>query len=156
MDAVVRHRGWLVMLVVLCVAILAAAFGRRRSSHLGTGRNEPAQVSFGPLDPRAPTVRGLAYTNGWTVAADTGRESVAVYAGSQAGHRANGLLVIVRTDALGRRTTRAVVLRGSGPVTLLRPAATLTTAAAAGATLRFLTAAGRFGTLALASYRVTL
>ncbi|HET9093805.1 MAG TPA: hypothetical protein VFN36_01870 [Solirubrobacteraceae bacterium] len=155
MDAVVRHRGWLVALVVLCVAVLAAAVGRRRSAPLAAGGNGPAQVRFGPGTPLPPTVRGLAYTNGWVVRADTGRQGVGVYAGSQTGHRGNGLLVIVRTDARGRRRSRAIVLRGSGPVMLLRPALPLTTAGAAGATLRFLTAAGRFGTLALATYRVT-
>lgn len=154
MDAVVRHRGWLVMLVVLVVVILAVVLGRRSAHHeLATG--QPAQTRFGPLVPLAPTVRGLAYTNGWMVAADTGRERLEVYAGSRAAHRDTGLLVIVRTDARGRRRTRTVMLRGSGPVMLVAPPAALTTTAAADATVRFLTASGRSGTLALASDRVT-
>ncbi len=137
-DRVVRHRSWVVAATLVVVIVLFSLIaGRART------RGRPPVVQFG-VQVRPPSASGLVYTNGWLVSG--GAEQVAVYAGSEASNRADGLLLIVRVSAHRHRSAR-VVIRGSGAVTLLRPASPATVTAALHAQLRFITAAGATGIL---------
>jgi hypothetical protein len=115
-------------------------------------RGRPPAVAFG-VQVRPPAGAALEATNGWL--ARSGAEQVAVYAGSEASNRGNGLLLIVRADARHSHRTR-LVIAGAGAVTLLRPATPATLAGALHAQLRFITAAGATGTLDVGDARTAL
>lgn len=138
-----RNRNWIVASVLIAAVVAAAAIDSR-SKPAGTAQTP--RVQFGPEVRQEPSVMLLNYTNGWVARAGT--DDVGVYAGSQAKDHGNGLLVTVRTVA-GRRSSHSVVLRGTGAVTLLKPARPATEADALQATLRFVTASGATGTLDL-------
>lgn len=143
-----RYRAWVLMAVVVAVAALAALLAGRH--HAGF---TAVRVRFGADIVRPAATGGLLYTNAWV--ASSARQSVGVYAGSQAATRGNGLFVIVRRSGDASRIRR-VVVRGSGAVTLLRPAPPATAQAAATQTLRFVTASGATGTLQLSGDRVSI
>jgi hypothetical protein len=146
MDAVVRYRAAVVMGVLVLVVVLAVTFGKGSKNGSGSGGNGIPKVEFGAQPPRLGTNAQLTYTNGW--AASVGTQTIAVYAGREAANPRNGLLVIARRT--GRRLRRtSVTVRGSGALTLLRPAAPASEQAAFGETLPFVTASGATGTLAL-------
>ncbi len=143
-DRVVHHRSWVVAATLVVVIVLISLLaGRARTPG-------PAPVVQFGVQVRSPATSGLLATNGWSVA--SGAERVAVYAGSEASKRADGLLVIVRVSAHRRRSAR-VVIHGSGAVTLLRPSTPATVTAALHAQLRFITAAGATGILDVADGR---
>jgi hypothetical protein len=147
----IRHRAWVVMgvLVVALVVVGVAGIG-------GSGASSPAlrprTVFGGRVVPPVRSSR-LAMVNGWTVL-DVG-EVVGAYAGSEATVRQNGLLEIERTVG-NRIRVYSIVLRGTGPITLLKPPTVDTMLAAEQATLHLVTAVGELGTLNLANDRVSL
>jgi|SRR5579875_1727856 len=145
-----RYRSWIIALVLVAAVMLTAVLAGHRDRGLVLGR---PRVRFGAAlqPPRADA--GLRLTNGWSASA--GRESVAVYAGSERAHPAVGLILIVR-DTAGATSVRRVLLPGSGALTLLPPPPPTAEAAALAATLRFVTANGATGTLALTDDRATL
>lgn len=153
MDAVVRHRAAIVMGVVVVVVVLATLLGK--GSRNGGGQNTAGvpRVTFGAQVRRLAATGRLTYTNGWT--ATTGTETIGVYAGRDAANTRNGLLVIVRQSGGHRRLTNLSV-RGSGALTLLRPPPPASEQAAFATTLRFITANGGTGTLALSGDSVKL
>jgi hypothetical protein len=142
------NRG-LIVPVVLVFVVIAAALGAGKSKRAGGS----ATVAFGTQFEQTPSAPGLDFINGWIVSSTT--DDIAVYAGSQASDSTNGLLVIVRTSS-GKQRSRNLVLRGSGPVTLLRPSAPSAESAAESETIRFVTASGSLGKLDLAKHKVFL
>lgn len=153
MESVVRYRAWIVMGVVLLVAVLGGSLAAGTKSGSGRGGGGVPAVRFGSHVAPPGSSSQLSYTNGWVASSD--RQSVGVYAGAQAAHRDNGLFVILRRS--GDRLKRAnVVVRGSGTVTLLRPASPANAQAALTETLHFVTANGATGTLDLSSDSVSL
>jgi hypothetical protein len=143
------NRG-LIVAVVLVIVVIAAALGTGKSSRQTGGS---ATVAFGTRFEQTPSVPGLDFINGWVVSSAT--DDIAVYAGSQTSDSTNGLLVIARTSS-GKQKSHNVVLRGSGPVTLLRPPNPSAESAAAHETIRFVTASGSLGKLDLANDKVSL
>lgn len=145
-----RYRSWIVSLVLVVAVVTAATVAGRHGQ--GTVLGRPL-VRFGQAV-RAPRLTaGLAGTNGWE--AGIGTDTVAVYAGSERAHPADGLFVVVRRTAAARTVSR-VVVPGSGAVTLLLPPTPAGESAALAETLRFVTANGGTGALALSSDRATL
>jgi hypothetical protein len=141
MDWVVRHRGWIVMAVVLVAVVLATLIA---GGHRGRSSDAAPEVSFGPLVRPVVGAGRLASTNGWVVS--TGAERVAVYAGSRPRHASDGLLLYsVRVGGLPHRAAARLVV-GAGALTLLRPVRVATVRAAALATVHFVTASGAIGT----------
>jgi hypothetical protein len=139
-----------ILAIVLVVAVILAVLVAGRPKN-GAGGPRPT-VAFGPqVQPTAAAP--VEYTNGW--AASSGSTLVGVYAGRERTNGSNGVLLIARVTG-GHRRLRTVILRGSGAVTLLRPPAPRSEAAADDMTLRIVTAAGATGTLDLGSDRVTL
>ncbi|HEX3615758.1 MAG TPA: hypothetical protein VHU61_04420 [Solirubrobacteraceae bacterium] len=153
MDALTRYRAWIIMAVVLVVAILAVTFaaGTKKGSVRGSG--DVPSVSFGSRVPGLGASHRLMQTNGWV--ATSGAQAIGVYAGAQHSNQRNGLFLIVRRTG-GRRRLASVVVRGSGAVTLLRPASPASQQAAFTETLRFVTANGGTGTLDLSGDRVAV
>lgn len=144
----IRNRNW-VLAAVLVGAVMAATLVARRHGSGAPGAS--VRVAFGARVRPPRTVRQLLSTNGWVAA--SGRQSIGVYAGGQAGSHQNGLLVIARRTG-GRQRIAQLVVHGSGAVTLLRPPRPASESEALGATLRFITANGATGTLDLSSDRV--
>jgi len=153
-DRLIRHRAWVVMgvLVAALVVVGLSGLGRNGTGGGGASADRP-RVTFGATVKEGPDASILDYTNGWVAAA--GATSIAVYAGSEQAHHGNGLLVLWRS-VQGRQTLRQLVLRGTGPVTLLEPPHDQTEAQALRATLHFVTANGQTGSLALANEQVSL
>ena len=145
--ALVRHRNWVVMLVLVLVAIIVVIVGGRSKGNSGSVR-----VRFG-ASLKAPARAAINLTNAWI--ATTGSDQIAVYAGSQARHPRNGLLIVVRTTNRRKGPRTPMTLSGSGALTLLRPPRFSSAQAAATATLRFITANGGTGTLDLSNGRLT-
>ncbi len=146
MDAVVRYRAAIVMSVLVLVVVLAVTFGKGSKNGSGSGGNGIPKVAFGAQVRQLGATAQLTYTNGWVATA--GAQTIAVYAGREAASPRNGLLVIVRRT--GRHLSRtSVTVRGSGALTLLRPTPPASEQAAYSETLRFVTANGATGTLAL-------
>jgi hypothetical protein len=143
----VRHRNWVVMLVLVVAAILVAAIGGRHKAN-----SISVHVRFGAALP-APATAAINLTNAWI--ATSGSDRTAVYAGSQARHPRNGLLIVSRDTARQKGLRTVSVLSGSGAVTLLRPPRFNSGEAASTATLRFITANGNTGTLNLSNNSVT-
>jgi hypothetical protein len=139
----------LIVPVVLVVVVIVAALGAGKSRQTGGA----ATVAFGTQFAQTPSAPGLDFINGWVVSSAT--DDIAVYAGSQTSDSSNGLLVIIRTSS-GKQKSHNVVLRGSGPVTLLRPPAPSAESAGARETIRFVTASGSLGKLDLANDKVFL
>jgi hypothetical protein len=146
-EALVRHRNWVVMLVLVVVAVIVVVVAGHPKGNSGSVR-----VRFG-ASLQAPGRAGINLTNAWI--ATTGSDQIAVYAGSQAQHPRNGLLIVVRTTNHHTGPRTPMTLSGSGALTLLRPQRFSSAEAAATATLRFITANGNTGTLDLSSGRVT-
>jgi hypothetical protein len=144
-----RSRYWILWLVVVVVVIATALIAGKGS---GRGGAQRPRVIFG-ANVSTPSVSAINDVNGW-VASD-GTDSVGVYAGSQKTAAHNGMFVIVRISGT-REHNKALVTRGTGSLTLLRPAAPDSESAAAAATLHFITANGATGTLDLASDRVSI
>ncbi len=144
-DRLIRHRAWVVMGVLVAALIVVGVVGIGRKARGGTSATRP-RVAFGSGVGRPPSASILDYTNGWVVGAGT--DAVAVYAGSQAAHPSNGMLVIALTAGSHRRL-RSLVVRDSGPITLLRPPTVDSEQAAGQATLHFVTANGDTGSLGL-------
>lgn len=144
-----RNRYWILWSVVVVVVIGTALVAGKGS---GRGGGQRPRVAFG-VNVRSGSVSDINAVNGW-VAADT-TDSIGVYAGSQksAGH--NGMLVIERISGT-REHLKTLVTRGTGSLTLLRPAVPDSERAAAAATLRFVTANGAIGALDLATDRVSI
>jgi hypothetical protein len=145
-----RYRS-LVVAGTLVVAVIAA--GLLAGKHGGGPSGASVHARFGPLVRLPGTTGDLVYTNGWAVT--SGAQLLGVYVGSQRSHRGNGLFMILR-QTRGRRYMSRVVIRGSGAVTLLRPAQPDTESAARSETLHFVTASGSTGTLGLSTDKVTL
>ena len=143
----IRHRNWVVMIVLVVAAILLAAIAGRH-----TQNSVSVRVRFGAALP-APARAGINLTNAWI--ATSGSDQTAVYAGSQTRHPRNGLLIVVRTTNRRKGPLTPMTLAGSGALTLLRPPRFSSAEAAATATLRFITANGNTGTLNLSSGRIT-
>ncbi|MDE3130464.1 MAG: hypothetical protein KGL16_04875 [Acidobacteriota bacterium] len=141
-----RYRNWALAAVLVAVVVLVTVLAAKQRP-----RGPRPAVAFGAQVRQLGATRDLSYTNAWT-ATGGGRE-IAVYAGGERLNRRDGLFVILRRTRHRRQLAR-VVVRGSGSVTLLRPARPSTIAAAFGATLRFVTANGGTGMLALDSDRV--
>jgi hypothetical protein len=139
----------LIVPVVLVVVVIVAALGTGKSRQSGGS----ATVAFGTHLEQNPPAPELDFINGWVVSSAT--DDIAVYAGSQTSDSTNGLLVIDRTSN-GKQKSHKVVLRGSGPVTLLRPPAPSAESAGARETIRFVTASGSLGKLDLANDKVFL
>lgn len=152
MDALVRHRAWVVMGVALIVVVLAVTVAPRKGRQ-PTAAGRP-RVVFGSQVQKPGATSRLVYTNGWE--ATSPQQSIAVYAGRQALTPRNGLFVILRRTGDGHRRLADVVVRGSGSVTLLRPATPATEQQALTETLHFVTANGATGTLDLSGDRVSL
>lgn len=148
--------GGVLVVVVIATALLAGHSGPYK------GGSAKPNVSFGAhVQPPAGSNGRLPFTNGWIAAGPTksnDSNAVAVYAASQPSNRQNGLLVIQRETGNGLQAwkTRTILLRGSGALTLLRPAQPGTESEAFSATLHFVTASGGTGTLDLSDDRVTL
>jgi len=153
-DRLIRHRAWVVMgvLVLALVAVGVTGLGAKKKVGGVTSADRP-RVVFGSAVTQAPPSSVLVLTNGWV--ATVGAISVAVYAGSQAAHHRNGLLVIALKTGSERRQ-RSVVVRGAGAITLLRPPTVDSEQAAEQATLHFVTANGDSGSLNLSNDRVSL
>lgn len=151
MDALVRHRAWVVMGVVLIVVVLAVTVAPKKGGQ-PTAAGRP-RVAFGSQVQKLGATSQLVYTNGWE--ASSGQQSIRVYAGRQTLTPRNGLFVILRRTREGQRVANLVV-HGSGSVTLLRPATPATEQQALTETLHFVTANGGTGTLDLSSDRVSL
>jgi hypothetical protein len=153
MDAILRYRPWVVMSVLLAVVIVAAV-AARRGTGAGGGPGRP-HVTFGARVQKLGATSKLVYTNGWVVT--SGGQSIGVYAGSQAFNHNNGLFVILRqTRGAHPQRLTTVVVRGSGPVTLLRPATPESEQLAFTETLHFVTANGGTGTLDLSGDSLSL
>ncbi len=160
-DSWLARRRSLVLASVLVVAVIGAALlaGHSRPNKAAPGK---PNVSFGAhVQPPAGSNDRLPFTNGWIVGGATKSDdsnAVAVYAASQPSNRQNGLLVIQRETGNGLQPwkTRTILVRGSGALTLLRPADFSTIQAAGQATLHFVTASGATGTLDLSTDKVTL
>lgn len=143
-----RGRNW-VLAGVLVVAVIAAGL---LAGHPKRDSGAQPRVAFGAsVQPTSAAL--MNYVNGWT--ASDGSESIGVYAGSQRSHRRNGIFVIARLKGSHQRV-KSLVVKGSGSLTLLRPARPDSEAAAYQGTLRFVTASGATGTLDLSSDSVTL
>jgi hypothetical protein len=153
MDVLARYRAWIVMAVVFVVVILAVALGKGTKNGAVSSGGDVPRVSFGSRVQKLGATSQLLYTNGWVSA--SGRQSIGVYAGRQRFNQHNGLFVILRQTA-GRQRLASVVVRGSGAVTLLRPAAPASEQAAFTETLHFVTANGGTGTLALSGDHVSV
>lgn len=138
--------------VAMVVAVIATGLIAGKSKTPVEGA--PTLISFGSRVQLPSSAAKLNYTNGWIAA--TSAHGVGVYAGSQAGDHNNGMLLIARTQYGGKRAFHAVVLHGSGVVTLLKPATPHSEAAALGESIRFVTASGRVGTLNLSGDKVSL
>jgi hypothetical protein len=148
MDSLVRYRAWVIMAVACLVTVLAVTLGggtKHGGGHSGGG---VPSVSYGAQVAILGPARGRTYNNGWVVR--SGRQAIAVYAGTEPSDPHNGLFVIVRRTGAHQRVV-LLVARGSGSVTLLRPAAPPSEQAAFSATLHFITANGGSGTLSLAA-----
>jgi hypothetical protein len=160
-DSWMVRRRSLVVASVLVAAVIAAGLLAGRSGS-NKGGPAPPRVSFGAhIQAPAGSNGGLAFNNGWIASGATKSDdsnAVAVYAASQPSNRQNGLLLIQRETGNGLRPwrTRAITLRGSGALTLLRPADFNTIQAAGQATLHFVTASGGTGTLDLSTDKVTV
>lgn len=152
MDALVRHRAWVVMGVVLIVVVLAVTVAPKKGRQ-PTAAGRP-HVVFGSQLQKLGATSQLVYTNGWE--ASSGQQSIGIYAGRQALAPRNGLFVILRRTREGHQRIANLVVRGSGSVTLLRPATPATEQQALTETLHFVTANGATGTLDLSSDRVSL
>lgn len=154
MESLARHRAWIVMGVVLIVAVLAVTLGKRtRNGTVHSGGGAP-RVGFGPQVQKPGATSRLIYTNGWE--ATSAERRIGVYAGRESSSPRNGLLVILRQTHDGNRRLTSVVVRGSGAVTLLRPARPASEQQAFTETLHFVTADGATGTLDLSSDRVSV
>ena len=153
MDAVVRYRAAIVMSVVVVVVVLAVTFGKHSKGGTGQAAAGVPRISFGAQVRKPVASVTLSYTNGWTATA--GSDVIGVYAGRQASNSRNGLLVILRRTG-GHRKLTSVTVSGSGTLTLLRPAPAASEQAAFAETLRFVTANGSTGTLALSGDSVKL
>jgi hypothetical protein len=140
----------LIVPVVLVVVVMVAALGTGKKSRQSGGA---ATVTFGTQFEQTPSAPGLDFINGWAVSSST--DDIAVSAGSQTSDSTNGLLVIARTSS-GKQKSHNVVLRGSGPLTLLRPPNPSAESVAARETIRFVTASGSLGKLDLANDKVFL
>lgn len=150
-----RHRAPLLAAVLVVVVVGLALVAGRRKPPVASGHRVPAArlaVAFGASVDQFGAAAQLALTNGWVVTSGAG--VLAVYAGSERNDRKNGLIVILRRSHAGTRRLSVRPLRGTGPVTLLRPPAPVSYAAALGEKLRFVTASGQSGTLVLLSGRV--
>ena len=146
METVVRYRAAIVMSLLVLVVVLAVTFGKGSRNAAGHGGSGIPRVVFGAQVPRHGATGRLSLTNGWS--ATTGAEMIAVYAGRAVAHPRDGLFVILRRSG-GQRRLTSVTVRGSGALTLLRPAPPASEQGAFGETLRFVTANGATGTLAL-------
>jgi hypothetical protein len=144
-----RFNRGLIVPVVLVLVVIIAALGAGKHKRAGGS----ATVAFGTQFEQTPSAAGLDFINGWVVSSTT--DDIAVYAGSQTSDSTNGLLVITRT-ANGKPGSHNVVLRGRGPVTLLRPPDPSTESAAENETIRFVTASGSLGKLDLGNDKVFL
>ncbi|HWE59055.1 MAG TPA: hypothetical protein VG228_05100 [Solirubrobacteraceae bacterium] len=153
MDWIVRHRAWIVMAVVLAAAVLATTLGKGTKRGFDRNGTDAARVSFGSQVRQLGATSDLIYTNGWV--ATSGKQTIGVYAGGQRFNRRNGLFVIMRQSGGGPKIAR-IVVRGSGAVTLLRPAPAATEQAAFGETLHFVAGNGATGTLDLSGDRLSL
>jgi hypothetical protein len=141
-TALIRHRNWVVMTVLVVVAIILVLVAGK--NHGKASVNAP-RVRFGALV--HPTKGNITVTNGWQVS--SGRQQVAVYAGDQPHHPRNGMLiVIVNVSGLPRRDA-AILMSGTGALTLLRPPHVNDVLAAGRATVRYLTANGNTGSFNL-------
>jgi hypothetical protein len=143
-----RYRS-LIVAGTLVVAVIAA--GLLAGSHHGASVTA-VKVRFGASV--QPPAGKLSFTNGWV--ASSGRQRVAVYAGSQAGQPSNGILFIAVHVQGQRRREAPKLVPGSGALTLLRPGHFSSIQAAGQATLHFVTANGGTGTLNLSDNRVSL
>ena len=152
MDSLIRYRAWVVMGVVLIAVVAAGILAGHRKGPKGAGADRP-HVSFGSQVRQPGATSDLVYTNGWV--ASSAAETIGVYAGGERSNRRNGLIV-VRRQTGGSQRIRRVVVHGSGPVTLLRPAPPASERAALGETLHFVTGNGATGTLDLARDGVSL
>jgi hypothetical protein len=144
-----RYRSSVIMAVIVVVVIVAALVAGK---HGGSGAGN-VKVTFGTRVQQLGAESDLVFTNGWV--ASSGGQDIGVYAGSDMSQRQDGLFLVLRRMRTGQKLTR-VVVRGSGAVTLLRPAAPATESAAFGATLHFVTANGATGTLSLSNESVAL
>ena len=151
MEAIIRHQRWIVMLVFVLAAMLAALLAKGNNGRPGA-TGALVQVKFGRQLAPPGWVTGLEYINGW--AGVSRSERVDVYAGSEARDHDNGLIVVVTTAGHRRRLHR-LALQGAGPVTLLE-AATERRPESSQPPLRFVTASGRTGSLDLTSDSVRL
>jgi hypothetical protein len=145
--ALVRHRNWVVMSVLVVASVIVVLVAGRQK-----GNSTSVRVRFG-ASLHAPATAAINLTNGWI--ATSGSEQIAVYAGSQAHHSRNGLLIVSRSTARKKGVRTVTMLAGSGTLTLLRPPRFSSEEIASTATLRFLTANGNTGTLNLSNNRVT-
>lgn len=136
---------------MLVAVVIATGLIAGKSKTPVTGA--PTLISFGANVKLPPSSSKLNYANGWI--ATTSANGVGVYAGSQTDNHNNGMLLIARTQS-GKRTFHAVVLHGSGAVTLLKPATPDTEAAALRESVRFVTANGGVGTLNLSGDKASL
>jgi hypothetical protein len=153
MDSLVRYRAWIIMAVACLVTVLAVALGGGTKHGGGASGGGVPSVSYGAQVAILGPARGRTYNNGWVVR--SGRQALAVYAGAEASDPRNGQFVIVRRTG-GHQRLALVVARGSGSLTLLRPAAPESEQAAFSATLHFITANGATGTLSLAGDSLSL
>jgi hypothetical protein len=144
----------LLAIVLLVAVIVAAVLGSHGRSVSSTIHGHRLSVSFGYRVPSPPSGAGIDPNNGWIVSA--AGTTVAVYAGSQATDHLNGLLVIDRSSG-GSLKLRSVLLRGTGPLTLVDPLpAVPTSRAAAAAIIDFVAANGATGRLDLATGHASL
>lgn len=152
-----RHRASLLALVLVVVVVGLALVAGRRKPPVASGRGAPAArlaVAFGASVEQFGAGAQLALTNGWVLT--SGTRVLAVYAGSERNDRGNGLIVILHRSLTGTRRLAERVLRGTGPVTLLRPSPPPDLATALRARLHFLAASGAAGTLDLRTDAVSL
>ncbi len=150
METALRHRNWIVVALMVAAVITATLLLQKPAQNQS---GAAPRTSFGATVAPPAYVGGLNATNGWVVVSRS--QLIAVYAGSEAENHHNGRLVVVRRTG-ARRTVHSVAIRGSGAITLLRPAAVGSVSAAGNAQLRFVTAAGATGTIDLTTYRVSV
>lgn len=145
---------WILVVVLVAAVILATTIGARKKA---AGSLSRPRIGFGAhIAPPTGPNRTLAFNNGWIAAARKG-DAIAVYAGAQPSNRQNGEFLIQRQSGGGPHPiSRTIVVRGSGALTLLRPALPPTEAAALQETLHFVTASGTTGTLDLSDDKVAL
>ena len=148
-----RREWWLAGALIVVAAVVAVVLIVTQSGSLPRESGPKPELSFGPQVKPVPEEESIKYMNGWSVT--NGRGRVAVFAGGNRNVKDGGEIRILRHTP-GATLLRDVSVRGTGALTLVAPPHPASMAAAERATLPFVTANGRRGTVNVATETVLL